>query len=263
MRGTLSQSLPQFLNKRGLTILETIYVSRQTQVFRCEQKDGTECILKARVENAASLFYESRALSRFKHVNVVRCLGLFWNENVTFLQLEKAEGHPLHSLVLEKGPILEREAQGIFKQILSVLLEMKKNKHVHLDLRADNMIYSQKNQTLKLIDFESASEYSWRKLFFKYPNLEYSSPEARRGKFKGPEADIWSLGVTLFLILTAEFPFSSEDLLNHREELKLPSTLSANCQDLLRQLLYPLAKKRIKLESILNHPWLKGQTQKK
>eukprot|EP01122_Echinamoeba_exundans_P014910 TRINITY_DN6874_c0_g1_i2.p1 TRINITY_DN6874_c0_g1~~TRINITY_DN6874_c0_g1_i2.p1 ORF type:complete len:649 (+),score=84.81 TRINITY_DN6874_c0_g1_i2:167-2113(+) len=89
----------------------------------------------------------------------------------------------------------------------------------------------------------------------------YAAPEVIEGKYySGEEVDVWSCGVILYALLTARLPFD-DDYIPHlfqkikKGKFKMPSYLSATCQDLIRQLLIVDPLKRITVPEILKHPW--------
>jgi len=90
--------------------------------------------------------------------------------------------------------------------------------------------------------------------------LRYSSPEVRMGRFLGPEADMWAVGVSLFCLVNGKFPFSIPCLKSGGEayepmENRFDPSLSEPCRDLLKKLLHTNPRYRLSCYEALEHPW--------
>ena len=112
--------------------------------------------------------------------------------------------------------------------------------------------------TCKLIDFGSATFYKPGQLFTTfYGTVEYCSPEVLKGhSYEGPELEMWSLGVLLYIIMFGENPFYDADD-TMRAELHPPhNDISVNCWDLVEGCLDPNPKKRASLWHIKEHSWV-------
>ena len=122
----------------------------------------------------------------------------------------------------------------------------------------DENIIIDHNFHCKLIDFGSATFYKPGQLFTTfYGTVEYCSPEVLRGcSYEGPELEMWSLGVLLYIIMFGENPFYDADD-TMRAELHPPhNDISSNCWDLVEGCLDPDPKKRASLWHIKEHAWV-------
>ena len=87
----------------------------------------------------------------------------------------------------------------------------------------------------------------------------YIAPEVLSGTY-GHECDIWSLGVTLYQLLSGEMPFDGSGQPEvfgkiKKGKFKMPERLSSDCQNLIRQMLTVDHKNRVSALEALNHPW--------
>jgi len=222
-------------------------------------KSGEEKLSVAKVGTVTShLQYEALSLKQFCHPNIVGLVDSFVHETNLFIHLEKVDGRCLIDVVSEGGPLLEVEAKLIISQMTSALVYIHSRGWVHRDVKPDNMIYDLETGICKLIDFEFASKWS-KHTILREPvgTLAYSSPELRQKRYQGPEVDVWSLGVTLYVLLSAAFPFDNDSLRKNIEVFRCPQDFSPECQDLMLRMLSRNVEKRIKMKEILSHDWLR------
>ncbi|KAJ1931798.1 Serine/threonine-protein kinase, partial [Kickxella alabastrina] len=116
---------------------------------------------------------------------------------------------------------------------------------------------------VKIIDFGLANFFDGTSLMETFcGSLPYTAPEILRGDaYVGPEIDVWSLGVLLYVMLTGQFPFEDPAQAKNFDKImagdfSLKPSMSRELQDLLLRMLEPNAKRRITMKAILHHPWL-------
>lgn len=150
-------------------------------------------------------------------------------------------------------------------QIFAGLVFMH-NKHIfHRDMKPENIIYDQETGIVKIIDFGFATQSKERlKVFCGTPS--YMSPEiTQKGEYLGGPADVWASGIVLFLMLTGDCPFKSnneKDLFRkiQRGVYTYPKEddfkITKEAKDLVKKLLTVDANNRITADEALRHPWI-------
>ncbi|KAJ2035993.1 Serine/threonine-protein kinase [Coemansia sp. S3946] len=116
---------------------------------------------------------------------------------------------------------------------------------------------------VKIIDFGLANFFDGTSLMETFcGSLPYTAPEILRGDaYVGPEIDVWSLGVLLYVMMTGQFPFEDPAQIRNFDKIMagdfaLRPTMSRALQDLLVKMLEPSSKRRITMQGVLQHEWL-------
>ncbi|KAJ3410746.1 recombinase rad51 [Chytridiales sp. JEL 0842] len=129
------------------------------------------------------------------------------------------------------------------------------------DLKLENVLLTE-DFNVKVIDFGFTREYSDKSLLDTYcGSVAYSAPEMISGKkYSGPQADIWSLGVILYTLVSGYLPFDDDnDALVQRKitelDYEIPDFLHPLTMDLISKILKIDPTQRISIAGILEHPW--------
>lgn len=196
-------------------------------------------------------------LSTVKHPNIVTVLDVYENDKFFQLVMEKhGSGMDLFEFIDRRPMMDEQLGSFIFRQIVDAIDYLHSLKILHRDIKDENIIIDQSFH-VKLIDFGSATFMEEGKLFSTfYGTTEYCSPEVLAGnKYAGPELEIWSLGVTLFVLIFFENPFLDiEETL--RAELTMPHSVSAPLERILYSMLDKNPKTRCTMVELKADPWL-------
>lgn len=129
-------------------------------------------------------------------------------------------------MLMDKGKQPEDEARRIFQQIVSAVAYCHANGIVHRDLKAENLLMDKENN-IKLIGNSYSHLRNWHFSDFGFSNYQkndsllstwcgsppYAAPELLLGQeYDGRMSDVWSLGVVLYILVTAGFPFPGDSV---------------------------------------------------
>ena len=183
-----------------------------------------------------------------------------------YLIMEYVDGGELFHYVDQRKGLPEDETVYIFRQIVSALLYCHRLLICHRDLKPENILLNQRDLTVKLIDFGMAALQPYgRQLSTPCGSPHYAAPEVVSSKpYDGTQADVWSCGVILYVMLTGTTPYNySPDgdirMLFHdiaRAKYWMPPSLSMEAKDLIRRIFVPEPKRRITMDGIFDHPLL-------
>ncbi|KAI9175981.1 hypothetical protein H9P43_006345 [Blastocladiella emersonii ATCC 22665] len=208
------------------------------------------------------LYREVRIMKLLHHPNIVRLYEVIETKSTVFLVMEYSNGGELYDYLVVHGRMKEKEARAKFRQILSAVSYCHKKKVIHRDLKAENLLLDA-NLDVKIADFGFSNQYDPDgKLDTFCGSPPYAAPELFQGRrYVGPEVDIWSLGVILYVLTTGCLPFDGKNLQEMRESVcrgkyRIPFYLSDSCEKLLRKFLVRDPTKRTSLDFLADDPWI-------
>ena len=185
-------------------------------------------------------------------------------ENI-FIITEYCPKGDIISYLIENDIFDEPSSCKIFQQIISSLEYLHKNNICHRDIKPENILLTE-NLDAKLSDFGLSKFFKKNELLnTSCGSPIYAAPEMLQGKsYDGTKIDIWSLGISLYMMISGELPFSVEDendiktLIDNviKGYYKEPEFISPECKDLIRRMLETNPDKRITLDEIKRHKWV-------
>lgn len=180
--------------------------------------------------------------------------------------MEYVEGGELFNYVDDSKGLTEDESSHILRQIVSALLYCHRMLICHRDLKPENILLDRKTLTVKLIDFGMAAlQPEGRLLSTPCGSPHYAAPEVVSNQpYDGTQADVWSCGVILYVMLTGTTPFNysinndMRDLFRDiaRAQYFMPPSLSREAQDLIRRIFVPNPRRRITMDEVWDHAFL-------
>ena len=213
---------PDVLNGfRFLNLLMTGQTSQVWQVIREEDRRyfALKLLLPETVRDPMHrhfLDHEARVGLELRHDNVIRIYNYFQERKNPHFVMEYFPSVNLKLRIIYKQPIVREKMVEIVTQTCKALTHMHEKRWVHKDVKPDNVLVSDGGQ-VRLIDFALAGRVvtGWKKLFARRGAVmgtrSYMSPEQIRGEPLDARADIYSLGVSLFELVTARRPFVADN----------------------------------------------------
>ncbi|KAG5645296.1 hypothetical protein DXG03_006485 [Asterophora parasitica] len=179
-----------------------------------------------------------------------------------YMVFEYVNGGQMLDYIIAHGRLRERVARKFARQIGSALSYCHHNNVVHRDLKIENILISQTGN-IKIIDFGLSNLYDpAARLSTFCGSLYFAAPELLNAKvYTGPEVDVWSFGVVLYVLVCGKVPFDDQSMPALHAKIKrglveYPVWLSAECKSLLSRMLVINPAARATLSEVLSHPWM-------
>jgi serine/threonine-protein kinase len=186
---------------------------------------------------------EAQILARLNHPNIVQVYDWGEFDSSYFICMEYVEGESLKEIIEKKGPLPPETVVDYAIQISSALLMAHKSNLIHRDIKPQNILVTTEGE-VKVTDFGIAKSLSTdiTKTLNIMGTAHYISPEQARGEILDHRTDIYSTGIVLYEMLTADVPFrggSSIDIsLKHIYEKPMkPSELIENIPEKLEKII--------------------------
>ncbi|XP_054260207.1 serine/threonine-protein kinase SIK3-like isoform X2 [Macrosteles quadrilineatus] len=213
-------------------------------------------------DNLKKIFREIQILTKLRHCHVIRLYQVMETEKMIYLVTEYASGGEIFDYLVKNGKIPENEACRVFHQIVSAVSYCHSQHIVHRDLKAENLLLDE-NMNIKLADFGFSNHFVPGEMLSTWcGSPPYAAPELFEGKqYDGPKADIWSLGVVLYVLVCGALPFDGTTLQCMRNRVmagkfRIPYFMSADCEHLIRHMLLVDPDKRLSIRQIQAHRWM-------
>ncbi|KAL0075912.1 kinase-like domain-containing protein [Phycomyces blakesleeanus] len=203
---------------------------------------------------------EIQYLKLLRHPHIIKLYEVITTPTDIIMVIEYA-GRELFNYIVEKGRMAEDDARQFFQQIICAVEYCHRHKIVHRDLKPENLLLDA-NNNVKIADFGLSNimtDGDFLKTSCGSPN--YAAPEVISGKlYAGPEVDVWSCGVILYVMLCGRLPFDDEYIPTLFKKINggiytMPSFLSPETKYLLTSMLVVDPMKRITIAEIRQNPW--------
>ncbi|KAK0708327.1 kinase-like domain-containing protein [Lasiosphaeris hirsuta] len=181
-----------------------------------------------------------------------------------YMLFEYVNGGQMLDYIISHGKLKEKQARKFARQIASAVDYCHRNSIVHRDLKIENILIS-KTGDIKIIDFGLSNLFSPeddRKLKTYCGSLYFAAPELLQAKpYTGPEVDVWSFGVVLFVLVCGKVPFDDQYMPALHQKIKkgavdYPNWLSTECKHLISRMLMTDPRQRATMHEVMNHPWM-------
>ncbi|ORZ19801.1 kinase-like domain-containing protein [Absidia repens] len=206
---------------------------------------------------------EAHMMMLLRHPNIVGLKDLVVAGPYFYILMDYVNGGQLLHYIVKRQRLSEKRARNFARQIVSALDYMHRNSIVHRDLKIENIMIDKSGRKIKIIDFGLSNMFCPERQLTTYcGSLYFAAPELLRATpYNGPEVDIWSLGVVIYVMVTGSVPFDDKSMPGLHEKIKrgevsYPAHLGEECVDLLRRIFITDPAQRIYLSDIALHPWM-------
>lgn len=200
----------EILEKIGTGGMSDVYKAKDhklnrlvaVKVLKQEFSENANFVSKFRIE--------AQAAAGLAHPNIVNVYDVGEEEGIYYIVMELVEGITLKKYIEKKSRLSVKEAVSIGIQV-SMGIEAAHNNHIiHRDIKPQNIIISKEGK-VKVTDFGIAKAATSNTITSNVMgSVHYTSPEQARGGYSDEKSDIYSLGVTMFEMLTGRVPFNGE-----------------------------------------------------
>ena len=200
-------------------------------------------------ENFVKKFWsEAQSAAGLTHANIVNVYDVAEDRGLYYIVMELVEGITLKDYIQKKGKLTAKEVIGITMQVSSAMDAAHSNNIIHRDIKPQNIIISKEGK-VKVTDFGIAKATSSNTISTNVMgSVHYTSPEQARGGFSDAKSDIYSLGITMYEMITGELPFDGDSTvsiaLKHlQEDIVPPSELVPEIPYSLEQIIMKCTQK--------------------
>ena len=246
--GMFIQGRYEIVGKIGAGGMADVYKARDhklnrfvaVKVLKAEFREDKAFITKFRAE--------AQAAAGLAHPNIVNIYDVGEEKGVYFIVMELVEGITLKEYIAKKGRLAVREATSIAIQVSQGLEAAHNSGIIHRDIKPQNIIISTDGK-VKVTDFGIARAATNNTISTAVMgSVHYTSPEQARGGYSDAKSDIYSLGITMYEMLTGHVPFDGESTvaiaIKHlQEEMKSPEVYVADLPRSTVQIIYKCTQK--------------------
>jgi Serine/threonine protein kinase len=257
------------INKYNIS--KTAYISNK-------RESGIVAIKKIKINELSSktkkaILTEIDIMNEIKenpHPNIVSCYDIIDDIDTKYIILEYCECGDFSNLIGK--PMKEESVRYYLKQLIDGMKYLDDEKIIHRDIKPKNLLLTDNKKILKICDFGLAKKTEMSRIHTMCGSPLYMAPEIFRDKSYDKSSNLWPLGMIMYEMLFGENPFRGINdfkvleahLLNEKNNIKIPpennknKNISNDCLDLLRKLLEKNIEKRISLDDLYDHPWIKN-----
>lgn len=243
-----------------------------------DQKEFAIKIIKKDKLNSEELSVvhdEVDIMGKISHPNCAQLHEMYETKKKLYMVMELLTGGELFDRIVAKGSYSEKEAADLIASVTGALKYLHGIGVVHRDMKPENLIYATKrdDSAIKITDFglakfrEAEGNGKGSGMHTACGTPGYVAPEVLKNEAYGPEVDMWSLGVILYILLCGFPPFYHESTAALYKQIKKGAydfpdpywtEISADAKDLVTRLLNIDPKKRYKPKDVLAHAWIAG-----
>lgn len=235
---------------------------------------AVKCVNRKKLteEDEAALLDEVSILKEMKHLHIIRLYDFFKDPTTYYLVMEEMTGGELFDRVVAKAYYNEKEARDTCVILIEAVGYMHKNNVAHRDLKPENLLLVSKSDDsqVKIADFGFAKKvYEENTLSTQCGTPGYVAPEILEGQKYDQRADMWSVGVILYILLGGYPPFIENTQRELFRKIKRGDyefheeywgTVSTEARNLIKSLLTVDPNERLTAETSLENSWIRGDS---
>lgn len=264
------------LAKRGFLVRQTLGSGSYSKVkfALCFGYDRDKSAIKIIDRGKAPKDFQQRFLPRemeiwpkLRHPHIVRVLDIFEDSKRVYMVLDYAENGDVLRYIQRLGAIKETTARNWSRQICDAVRFLHEQNITHRDLKLENLLLDS-NYNIKICDFGFVKEDHTRSLSKTYcGSKSYAAPEILKGEPYDPrKADIWAIGVILYIFVTGKMPFDeskgNHGVLEEHRKLNFPwqkfkKNVSEECRGLILWLFQYSYAERPDIYDVLGYSWFR------
>ena len=198
----------------------------------------------------AKFIKEAKTIAKLDHPNIIHIFDVFAENNTAYYVMEYIDGESLSALVKERGALPESEAISYIKQVAAALSSIHEQKIMHLDIKPANIMLRKNDGKPVLIDFGLSKQYDAEGNQTSSTPVGISAGYAPMEQYQqggvrefSPETDIYSLGATLYYLVTGAVPPQAATVVDDGLPT-LPPHLSANVRNAIERSMEVQRKRR-------------------
>lgn len=211
----------QFLREIGRGGMGIVYEAINKEINKKVAIKKIKEELAINIRARKQFLEEAKKVAELHHPNIVDIYDMFEEKNNTYIVFEYVDGKTLDNILDNKGKLSLKETLEIILPVCNALKYAHSKKIIHRDIKPSNIMVTNEN-FVKVMDFGIAREAkdTISRLTGKDTSgtLAYMAPEQHLGHYD-VRSDIYSLGATIYEMLTGEFPFKGPDLLAQKERM--------------------------------------------
>uniref|UniRef100_A0A673KWR1 non-specific serine/threonine protein kinase n=1 Tax=Sinocyclocheilus rhinocerous TaxID=307959 RepID=A0A673KWR1_9TELE len=212
--------------------------------------------------NLEKIYREVQIMKMLDHPHIIKLYQVMETKNMLYLVTEYAKNGEIFDYLAKHGRLSEPEARRKFWQILSAVEYCHNLNIVHRDLKAENLLLDG-HMNIKIADFGFGNFFQPGKPLATWcGSPPYAAPEVFEGQqYEGPQLDIWSMGVVLYVLVCGALPFDGPSLPILRQRVlegrfRIPYFMTEDCEHLIRRMLVLDPSKRLSIGQIKEHKWM-------
>ena len=248
--GTMLQDRYEILEKIGSGGMSDVYKAKCHKLNRLVAIKVLKSEFTSDATFVSKFKMEAQAAAGLSHPNIVNIYDVVDEGDIHFIVMELVEGITLKSYITKKGHLEVKEAIGIAIQVASGIEAAHEQHIIHWDIKPQNMLISMDGK-VKVADFGIARAVSSQTMNAAtvVGSVHYISPEQARGGYSDERSDLYSLGITMFEMVTGHVPFEGDNTvtvaLAHLEDpMPDPRTLNPEVSPSLARIILKCTEKR-------------------